>query len=110
MRCLVLVRFLPGGSLPPDEFFARLQAKWMWLERGRGLGSLSMPGRDSEVLSQPRAAVGIADYDSVEQLSIDISIMPGAGISNVEVVPIEETRVSGQFHQVSALSTWEGLI
>ncbi len=108
MRCLVLVRFLPGGSLPPDEFFARLQAKWMWLEGGNS-GLRSMSDRNSATFGQPRAAVGIADYDSVEQLSIDISIMPGAGISNVEVVPIEEIYGTGQFHWVSAMTGSEGL-
>ncbi len=109
MRCLVLVRFLPGGSLPPDEFFARLQAKWMWLEGGNGSGPRSMVDRNSADFLQPRAAVGIADYDSVQQLSIDISIMPGSGISNVEVVPIEEVYGAGQFPGVSAMAGLEGL-
>jgi hypothetical protein len=91
---LVLVRFLPGGSLPPDEFFPRLQAEWTWLEGSDGTGDRSASD-GTGIPDRPRAAVGIADHDSVEQLTIDLSIMPSAGISNVEVFPIEEVQGAG---------------
>ena len=28
MQCLVLVKFLEGGSLSPEEFFSRVGAQW----------------------------------------------------------------------------------
>ena len=82
MRCLVFVKFLPGGSLAPEEFFARLNAQWWWLEDHNDSTERHTPSS--------RSAICIADYESVEQLALDLSIMPGAGISNVEVVPILE--------------------
>jgi hypothetical protein len=90
MRCLVFVKFLPGGSLAPEEFFARINAQWSWLEDMRD----SNPGKaifETGAHTQyPRSAICITDYDSIEQLSIDLSIMPGAGISNIEVLPLSE--------------------
>lgn len=86
MRCLVFVKFLPGGSLPPGEFFARINARWSRLEDTRDVAGQGNPPH----LQSPRSAICIADYDSIEQLAIDLAIMPGAGISNVEVVPISE--------------------
>ncbi len=73
------------------------------------MGSRSTPHQSLEVFSQSRAAVGVADYDSVEQLSIDISIMPGASISNVEVIPIEEVGGVAQFPAASAMAGLEWL-
>ncbi len=88
MRYLVFVKFLPGGSLAPEEFFARINAQWYSLEDRHD----SQPGKaDSERMTHaqsPRSAICIADYESIEQLAIDLSIMPGAGISNVEVMPV----------------------
>jgi len=75
MQCLVFVKFLPGGSLSPEEFLSRINAQWSWFEEVR----------DNEL---PRSALCITDYESIEQLTIDLSIMPGAGISNVEVLPV----------------------
>jgi len=84
MRYLVFVKFLPGGSLAPGEFFVRIKAQWHWIE--------VMPD-DESAKTRPqsaRSAICISDYDSIEQFSIDLSTMPGAGISNVEVVPVSE--------------------
>ncbi len=90
MQCLVFVKFLPGGSLAPEEFFARIKAQWFWLEDSRDNKSKETEfGRTAHAQS-PRSAVCIAEYDSIEQLAIDLSIMPGAGISNVEVAPSSE--------------------
>jgi hypothetical protein len=80
MQCLVFVRFFPGGRLAPEEFFARINAKWYSIE-----DEYYGPGPQSS-----KSAICIADYDSVEQLAVDLSIMPGAGISNVEVLSVAE--------------------
>jgi hypothetical protein len=89
MQCLVLVKFQSGGSLPPEEFFRRLNTRWQWLESREGESANAFPGKANHVPSV-RSAVCIADYESIEQLTIDLTIMPGAGISSVEVVPIHE--------------------
>ena len=83
MKCLVYVKFLPGGSIDPNCFFTRLNAEYSWLEEGE-----SPSGSDGPQKS--RSGICVAEYDSVEQISIDLSIMPGAGISNIEVVPISD--------------------
>ena len=88
MRCLVFVRFLSGGSLPPDEFFALIKAQWSWIEH-KDYTESGATGLKRTTQSS-RAAICIADYESIEQLAIDLAIMPGAGISNVEVVPLSE--------------------
>jgi len=90
MRCLVFVKFLPGGSLPPEEFFARINARWSHLVDTEDTGVANASLEKATSVNPPKSAVCIADYDSIEQLSIDLAIMPGAGISNVEVVPISE--------------------
>ena len=90
MRCLVYVKFLPGGSLSPHEFFTRINAQWSFLEDPDT--SESSPGGPQTATRRPsaRSAMCVADYDSVEQLAIDLAIMPGAGLSAVEVVPVSE--------------------
>ena len=108
MRCLVFVKFLPGGSLPPEEFFARINAQWSHLEDTQDMESdntLEKPAR--ERLS--KSAICIADYDSIEQLAMDLAIMPGAGISNVEVVPIsDETDIKLLSTDISSRRvTWQ---
>ena len=90
MECLVFVRFFPGGRLAPEEFFARISARWYSIE---GDYNDNPEKRSSERITdaQPsKSAICIADYDSVEQLAVDLSIMPGAGISNVEVLSVSE--------------------
>ena len=91
MYCLVLVKFLPEGSLSPEEFFSRINARWSWLEirDDVDLGEVCL---DRTNVRSPRSAICIADYDSIEQLAMDLATMPGAGISNVEVMPISGER------------------
>ena len=95
MRCLVLVKFLPGGSIAPGEFFARINAQWGCLEERRDSESQQADFKKIAQAQSPRSAICIAEYESIEQLSLDLSIMPGAGIFNVEVLPvIEESETS----------------
>ncbi len=89
MKCLVFVRFQKGGSLPPEEFFQRINAEWSCIEDGNSLQEKESPKRMVHIQG-PRSGICIADYESIEQLTIDLAIMPGAGISNVEVMPISE--------------------
>ena len=35
MRCLVYIKFLPGGSMEPEEFFSRINARWSCFEDRR---------------------------------------------------------------------------
>ena len=100
MRCLVLVKFLPGGSIAPEEFFSRIKAQSYWFEE-------TFEGKEENVdleriahARSPRLAMCIAEYDAIEQLAIDLSIMPGAGISNVEILASEEVELSPQEHQL----------
>jgi hypothetical protein len=105
MKCLVLVKFLPGGSLPPEEFFRRLNAQWHWLE-GRDSNSIEAISEETDHIPSVRSAVCLADYESIEQLTIDLSIMPGAGISSVEVVSIsQENDIEQRSGVVSELSS-----
>lgn len=87
MRCLVFVKFLPGGSLPPDELFARINARCGYLEDAESENADQ--GKTTRVKS-PKSAICIADYDSIEQLAFDLAVLPGAGIASVEVVPLSE--------------------
>ena len=94
MRCLVFVEFLPGGSIPPTEFFMRMKAIWSYVKDtgGREEKNIKSPGNTSA--QSAKSGICIADYDSIEQLTTDLAIMPGAGISNVQVFPFsEETEI-----------------
>jgi hypothetical protein len=86
----VYVKFLPGGSIPPEEFFARINAQWHWLEDAHNGESRNAGSGRNTFAQLPKSAICIADYDSIQQLAIDLAIMPGAGISNVEVIPVSE--------------------
>ena len=99
MRCLVFVRFMPEGSLPPEDFFARLNSKWSWLGKANEIGSGYNNNRAST------AALCITDYESIEQLTLDLAIMPGAGISNIEIVPISEEPELAEKEEVGRLKT-----
>jgi hypothetical protein len=89
LLCLVYVRFLPGGSLGMDEFFSRINARWS-CSNGVGGGTELSDIKRIERTNSPTDGVCIADYDSIEQFAFDISVMPGAGIGSIEVVPVEE--------------------
>ena len=90
MRCLVHVKFLPGGSLSPQEFFTRINAQWSFLEDQDNSESRTGGPQTTTRRQSARSAMCLADYDSVEQLALDLAIMPGAGLSAVEVVPVTE--------------------
>ncbi len=90
MRYLVFVRFLPGGALAPDEFFAHINAHWRFLEDTEDRESKTTGSERTPHLIPPRSAVCIVENKSIEELAIDLATMPGAGISNVEVRPISE--------------------
>lgn len=94
MQCLVFVKFLPGGSIAPEELFAHINAKLNWVE---GQDSIMPEGVNlikDDFHQLPKTAICVAEYDSIEQLAIDLSIMPGAGISNIEVIPFYEEMES----------------
>ena len=44
------------------------------------------PGNDHS----GKEAFCLADYESIQQLALDLAIMPGAGIANIEVFPLTE--------------------
>ena len=90
MRCLVFVEFARGGSIPPTEFFMRMKAIWSYVkETESGEKETGSPSRNTSTQSA-KCGICIADYDSIEQLTTDLAIMPGAGISNVQVFPFSE--------------------
>jgi hypothetical protein len=94
MQCLVLVKFLPDGSISPEEFFTRIKARWYWLEDIQNNNPEEKGLSKTVRIKTARSAMCIADYESIEQLAIDLSIMPGAGISEVEVLPVAETNTT----------------
>jgi hypothetical protein len=98
MKCLIFVKFLPEGSLPPAVFLSRLNARWGYIEEG---SSTERAGAGS--------AICIADYESIEQLTLDLSVMPGAGIASIEVVPFPDDYPApeGNYPGVRRL-TYEG--
>ena len=92
MMFAVYVKFLPSGSIAPEEFLARTNAQWHWLEDAHNGESRNAGSGRNTVAQLPKSAICIADYDSIQQLAIDLAIMPGAGISNIEAVPISEVE------------------
>jgi hypothetical protein len=90
LKCLVFVKFLPGGAIAPQEFFARINARWSCLNDSHEVGPENSQVQGTSRSPSARSAICIAEYDSIEQLALDLSIMPGAGISNVEVLPISD--------------------
>ncbi len=90
MMLAVYVEFLPGGSMPPDEFFARINARWYRVEEPSdaepGNAGVERPAQ----AQVPRSGICITDYDSVQQLAIDLAVKPDAGIANMEMFPAHE--------------------
>ena len=89
MKCLVFVKFLPDGSMRPEEFFSRVKASWSSVEEFEN-NRLEVENTLAPKISRVKSGICVTDYDSVEQLSIDLAVMPGAGISNVEIIPVVE--------------------
>ena len=79
MLYLVHVVFLPGCAISPEEFFRRVNARWVWSENGFEGTGVPQSGD-----SGSRDLLCIADLESAEQFAIDVSIMPGS-ISLVEL-------------------------
>jgi hypothetical protein len=101
MQCLVLVKFLEGGSISPEEFFTRIGAQWSWVDYVPPEPTTKAGGKGPVHPPKIRNAMCIADYDSVEQLTTDLSIMPGAGISGVEIHPIYKTHELAETQDLS---------
>ena len=90
MLFLVHVNFLPRGALTPEEFFKRINARWSCVDIPSGYDNTGT-GNDRGEWYRARSGVCIADYDSIQQFTLDLSIMPGAGIYNIEIEPVEES-------------------
>ncbi len=88
MQCLAVVTFLPGCSLPPEEFSKHLKHRWTWIENTADI-HIPKPNFNETHHSLPaKFTVFIADYESVEQMAMDLAIIPGAGISSIEILPV----------------------
>lgn len=104
MRCLVFVEFLPGGSIPPAEFFLRMKAIWSYVKNSENQKTETgdPPGKTTAQFA--KSGICVADYDSIEQLTADLAIMPGAGISNVQIFPLSEHEDVEPFTQDLSLN------
>jgi hypothetical protein len=49
-------------------------------------------------LQSAKSAIYIAECDSIGQLAMDLAILPGAGISNIEVVTIPQETGPRHFY------------
>jgi hypothetical protein len=91
MRCLCCVKFLPGGAITPGEFFAHIGPKWSCIE-----DSTMKIERDAENERikhnhlLPRAIIFVTECKSINQLKSDFAKLPGAGISGLEIFPVQE--------------------
>lgn len=89
MKCLVFVKFLPGGALQPSEFLRLINAEWSCLE---DVDDAPWPhGGETPAANKPRSLICIAEYEDIQQFSTDLTVMPGAGISNIEIMPVSGT-------------------
>ena len=92
MRCLCYAKFLSSGAMAmwPGEFSTHLGSVWTCVEdstkTGANISNLDS-GRENPI---SKSIVFIADCKSIAQLTSDLEKMPGAGISNIEVFPIQE--------------------
>jgi len=88
MKCLVFVKFLPDGLMHPEVFFSYVNAEWCWVEEDESIQLNRTDNNGEKVIKTVRSGICVTDFESIEQLSIDLAIMPGAGILNIEVVPL----------------------
>lgn len=91
MVYVIRVKFLSKMSISPNEFFATLKPVWSATENSSGTGG-SYAGSISRRLTNPQSVVCMADCDSVEELSRQIAIMPGAGVESIEILPLFENQ------------------
>ena len=90
MRCLCYAKFLSAEAIRPGEFSAHLGSVWTCIEdSSKTTTNISNLGvtRDQPI---SKSIVFITDCKSIAQLTSDLETMPGAGISNIEVFPIQE--------------------
>ena len=92
MLCLVHVKFMPEGSVSPDEFFACLNAKWFYYGALDDAVAPNPAPESAECKTSCKEAFCLTDYESIQQLAVDLVIMPGAGIANIEVFPLSGQR------------------
>ena len=93
MLCLVHVKFMPEGSVSPDEFFSCLNARWFCYGNPDDPTPPNQPPDAPE--ERPNAckeAFCLTDYESIQQMALDLAIMPGAGIANIEVFPLTDQK------------------
>ena len=87
MKCLVFVRFLPDGAMQPEDFFSQVNAEWSLVEEFEDK-RLQGENVQTQKTRKVKSGICIADYDSIEQLSIDLAGMPGTGILNIEIMTV----------------------
>ncbi len=89
MVCVIRVKFLSEVSISPNEFFSYMKPVWSSIDN-----SFRTTGINAGIVSHKRInpgfAVCIANCDSMEKLSKEIAIMPGAGVESIEILPLPE--------------------
>jgi hypothetical protein len=90
MRCLCYAKFLSNGAIPSGEFCAHVRTIWSCIEDTPKTIIKSSNRFLPHNRYFPISIVFITDCQSVEQLTSDLETMPGAGISNIEVFPVQE--------------------
>ncbi len=91
MVCVIRVKFLSEVSISPNEFFVCMKPVWSSFETPSETTNMNA-GIISRRRINPHTAICIANCDSVEQLSREIAIMPGAGVESIEIVPLSENH------------------
>ena len=90
MRCLCYAKFLSAEAIRAGEFSAHLGSVWTCIEDSSktptNISNLGVT-RDRPI---SKSIVFITDCKSIAQLTSDLETMPGAGISNIEIFPIQE--------------------
>ena len=73
--------------MQPEDFFSQVNAEWSLVEEFEDK-RLQGENVQTQKTRKVKSGICIADYDSIEQLSIDLAGMPGAGISNIEIMTV----------------------
>jgi len=72
----------------PGELSTHLRSIWTCVEdSSKTTTNILNPGRDRQI---PKSMIFVAECNSMAQLTSDLEKMPGAGISNIEVFPVQE--------------------
>ena len=91
MVCVIMVKFLSEVPISPNEFFAYMKPIWSSVENSSRNTNINA-GIISSKRTNPKSVICIANCDSVEQLSREIAIMPGAGVESIEILPLLENQ------------------